>query len=70
MSVHAGQAKLKTAAKNLAARWQGVKMTWRDDQSRQFEEKYVASLLARLRTAEAAMGHIDMILSQVRRDCG
>jgi hypothetical protein len=69
MSVIAGLGKLGEAAKNLRAQWNEVKTTWHDDNSRRFEERYVASLLARVRKVELTMRHMATVLQKVRHDC-
>ena len=69
MSVGAGHATVKRAAKDLLARWRTTQSTWRDENSRKFEENYIEPFMSKLRTAEAALGHMDMVLGQIRRDC-
>ena len=69
MSVYAGQAKIKEASKELRVRWNNTKSLWRDEVSRQFEEKHLDPLLLKLRKAEEALSHMDAVLNQLRRDC-
>ena len=69
MSVYAGQMKLKRASKDLLARWRETKTTWRDDVSRRFEEHHIVPLMTKLRTAEAALAHMVVILDKIHRDC-
>ena len=69
MSVQAGSAKLKRAAKDLQTRWNETRYDWHDENSRQFEEHFLKPLFARLRTAEHALGNMSEILNKVRRDC-
>lgn len=69
MSVVEGRAKLIQAGKKLMADWQQVKETWRDENCRQFEKKYVARLETDIRAATKAMEHIFVILGSARRDC-
>lgn len=69
MSVSASLGKLKQAAKDLRMQWHAVRQSWRDDNSRRFEERYLAPLLGRLRRAEMAMGHMTSILQKARHDC-
>ncbi len=45
MSLHTGQANMRKASKDLAARWGEVRALWRDEVARQFEEQYIHSLL-------------------------
>jgi hypothetical protein len=69
MSVIAGLGKLRQASKDLRVQWAEAKVTWRDDNARRFEARYVAPLMARLRTVELTMGQMGSILQRVRRDC-
>lgn len=70
MSVGSGHAKLKRAARDLLVRWRSVQAMWRDENSRKFEENYIDPFMAKLRITESAMGHMTMMLDQIRRDCG
>lgn len=69
MSVSSSLGKLKQAAKDLRLQWTEVKHSWRDENSRRFEERYVTQMLARLRRVELAMGHMTSILQKARHDC-
>lgn len=69
MSVTAGLGKLKHAAKDLRVQWSQAKSAWHDENSRRFEERYVAALLVRLRTLELTMAHMATVLQQARHDC-
>ncbi len=70
MSVNSGHGALKRARKDLLACWDETKQDWRDENRRHFEEQVLTPLLARLRTAEAAMGHMEAVLNKIRVDCG
>ena len=69
MSVQAGQGKLARASKELLNRWNDTKAVWRDNNSKQFEDKFLNPLMAKLRTTEKAMGHMTEVLSKLKRDC-
>lgn len=70
MSVSAGHAKLKRAGKDLLASWHAAEALWRDENSRRFQEDYVGPFLAKLRMTQEAMGHLELVLNQIRQDCG
>lgn len=70
MSVIEGRAKLIKAGKKLMADWHQVKETWRDENCRQFEKKYIAQLETDIRAATQAMEHIAAMIANARRDCG
>jgi len=69
MNIVAEHAKLARAAKDLFVSWHRVKETWRDENCRQFEEKYISLLRSELRKTELAMERMNVVLNQVRRDC-
>ena len=69
MSVNAGLGKLTRAGKDLRAQWSEVKGAWHDENTRRFEQRYLAPLLIRLRTVELTMGHMASVLQKVRHDC-
>jgi hypothetical protein len=69
MSVNAGHAKLREGSKRLQARWKEIRVMWRDENSRRFEETLVEPLLSSIRTGEIAMEHMEAVLHRIRRDC-
>jgi len=69
VSVSASLGKLKQNAKDLRVQWLEARQFWRDENSRCFEEQFLAPLFAQLRRAELAMGHMASILQKARRDC-
>ncbi len=69
MSVNSALGKLRRAEKDMRLQWIEVKGHWSDQNSRRFEQRYIAQLLARLRTTELAMGHIATVLQKVHHDC-
>jgi len=69
MSVYSGRAKIKEASKKLRASWGNTRSLWRDEVSRQFEERQLDPLLLKLQKAEEALAYMDNVLSQLRRDC-
>lgn len=70
MSASSGSAKLKRAMKDLKISWEETLLYWHDENSRQFDEVFMAPLLTALRNAEQAMDRLSAVLNQCRRDCG
>ena len=64
-----GYGKLTRASKDLVARWRDTTAEWHDDNCRRFEDNYLKSLMAGVRSVEKAMAHMDEILTKVREDC-
>ena len=69
MSVSSSLGKLRDASKTLRIKWQIAQQSWRDDNARQFEQRFLAPLLPKLKNVESAMGHMTSVLQKVRRDC-
>jgi len=69
LSLSTGQAKLKEAGRELAARWGETRGCWHDEVARRFETEFVEPLLAALRDAQEAMSRMDAVVEQVRHDC-
>ncbi|MBI9016197.1 MAG: hypothetical protein JEZ07_02935 [Phycisphaerae bacterium] len=55
MSLNDSNAKIMRATKDLLIYWENVKATWRDANSRQFEELYFEPLQIEVRKAQRAM---------------
>jgi hypothetical protein len=70
MSVAESQAKLSRAARDLFVRWDQTASSWRDENRRQFEKKYLVLLRLELNKTKRAMEHIDTVLNHIRHDCG
>jgi hypothetical protein len=69
MSVVKGHDRLVGAAKQLLAEWQALKEVWRDENSRQFEEKYIIPLESEARAAVMAMDRAQAAIHRAQRDC-
>jgi hypothetical protein len=69
MSINDSYAKLTRSAKDLLADWELTKASWRDENSRQFEGKYMVTLHAELRKARLAMERMDALLNELKHDC-
>jgi len=69
MSVKDSYAKLNRAAKDLTIIWQETLSCWQDENTRQFEKKYITPLQKELRKTGQAMELMDTLLSRIQRDC-
>ena len=69
MSVGESHARLTRAAKDLFACWYQTAGSWRDENRRQFEKKYLSLVRSELRRTELALEHIAVVLNHVRHDC-
>jgi hypothetical protein len=64
-----GRVKLIQAAKKLMMDWRQAQQEWRDDNSRQFDKKYMTPLELTVRAATSAMERMDTMLDSAQRDC-
>jgi hypothetical protein len=69
MSATDSRAKLILANKKLLAEWHQTREAWRDENARQFEEKYMASLEVNIRAAVLAMERMGNAIESAHHDC-
>jgi len=70
VSTSESRAKLVQAAKKLMADWQQVRETWRDENCREFDKRYMASLESSIRAAVVAMERMGAMLEAAEQECG
>ena len=69
MGVYESRGQLAKLMKELGDKWSATKTDWDDVVSRRFEERFLVPLEGDLRNATAAMDHMGLVLSQIRREC-
>ena len=69
MGVVQGHERLVLAAKQLAADWQALKETWRDENCRQFEDRFILPLESEIRSAFLAMDRAQAAIRNCRQEC-
>ena len=69
MGVYESRGQLAKLMKELDDKWGHTKMDWDDVVSQNFEKRFLVPLEADLRNATAAMDHMALLLSQIKRDC-
>ncbi len=69
MSAIGSRAKLIQAAKKLMADWQQVQEAWRDENCRQFDQKYMSPLESSIRAASLALERMETLLENAQQDC-
>ncbi len=62
-------AALQGALKDLNAYWDLTSSTWKDSARDQFEAEYLRHLSESVRAASTAIGQIELLLQQVRKEC-
>jgi hypothetical protein len=69
MSVRASRTQLATLTRELMSRWEQVKNHWQDEQSREFEAKYLEPLQIQVAATLTALDKLDQLITKVRSDC-
>jgi hypothetical protein len=69
MSLLDSKGELSVAAKDLLARWNDVKDVWSDAQSREFEKNCLFLIEQDVRSAVAALDHMNHVLQMLESDC-
>ena len=69
MNLSGQKAQITGATKELLLRWSETKNSWRDAKSREFEEKYLQELLARVDKAGTIIDKLEEVLKIVHNDC-
>lgn len=69
MSTRVSANNLANAVRDLSVAWQQAKTYWRDQKSKDFEEKYFEQLPNQVSQARTAMEEIDAFLRKVKNDC-
>ncbi|CAN5678270.1 hypothetical protein BH11VER1_BH11VER1_16270 [soil metagenome] len=69
MSTRVSANNLANAVRDLSVAWQQTKTYWRDQKSKDFEEKYLEELPNQVSQAKTAMEELDAFLRKVKNDC-
>jgi hypothetical protein len=57
------------ALKDFNAHWERTAAVWHDAARARFEEDFIRELTESIRSAANAIGQIEVLLNQIRRDC-
>jgi hypothetical protein len=69
MTLSANGKALLTATRDLAVKWEQTRETWRDEKSREFEEKYLQELFNSVERTVLVFEQIDKAIINVRKEC-
>jgi hypothetical protein len=69
MSLTANKARIITATQELRVKWAQTKETWRDDKSREFQDKYIEPLGGGVTAATEVIDQLENLIQKVRNDC-
>ena len=67
--MNANATRLTAITRELWAQWQRTKDEWRDAKSQEFEQKYMAELLASVDQSVAIIEQLDKLVTKIRKDC-
>lgn len=62
-------ASLLGALRDFYQYWDRTAVVWRDSARTQFEKEYLHDLVETIRTAASTISQIEVLLSQIRREC-
>ena len=69
MNISSNGKMLVMATKALSVKWAKTADSWTDTKSREFEQKFLADLMASVDRAVPVFDDLDKILSRIRSDC-
>ena len=69
MNISGNGKMLVTSTKELSLRWAETREAWQDARSREFEQKFLAELMASVERAAPVFDDLDKVISKVRSDC-
>ena len=67
--LNAGLTRLQKSTTGLRERWAETQEHWNDAVSREFEEKYLQSILPHVKLAMAAIQQMSEVLDNAHREC-
>lgn len=69
MSLSGNRSRLVAVTKELSIKWDDTKTYWKDDKSREFEQRYLQELFAAADRAVTVIEKLDEMLNRIRKDC-
>jgi hypothetical protein len=69
MSLGGSKSLLNESTRELFARWDDAKLSWRDGKALEFERDYLASLPQAVANATRVIEELDLVLSKIHADC-
>jgi uncharacterized protein YeaO (DUF488 family) len=69
MNLSGTKNRLLAITKELSKRWGETKNHWRDAKSQEFEQRYMAELLANVDKTVTVLDQLNELLTKVRDDC-
>jgi hypothetical protein len=70
MSLSGNRTRLIGVTKELMAKWEHTRESWKDAKCLEFERTYLKDLMSGVDKAATVMEQLDKLISKVRSDCG
>jgi hypothetical protein len=67
--MNANGTRISGLTRELWVKWQDTKATWRDQKSKEFEDRYLFDLLASVDKTVSTIEQVDKMLTKIRKDC-
>jgi hypothetical protein len=67
--MNAQASRLSGITKELWGQWQQTKASWRDTKCQEFEEKYLADLMATVEKTVGVIEQLDKLITKIKKDC-
>ncbi len=69
MSLGASKSLLNESTREMFARWDDTRQSWRDGKSQDFDKEYLAPLPQAVANAIRVIEELDLVLSKIHADC-
>ncbi len=69
MKLSGSKSRLIAATKELSIAWNGTRYHWRDEKSREFDQRYMVELTARVERTLTVIDKLEALLNRIQSDC-
>ena len=69
MNLTGNKAQISGSTKELILRWSETKNYWHDPKSKEFEERYMLELMARVDKVTTLIDKLEEVLQKAHKDC-
>lgn len=69
MSMSGSKGLLTLATRQLQARWDETRFSWRDSKAQQFDDLYLSELMQGVNSALRGIDELDQLLEKIHADC-
>jgi hypothetical protein len=69
VSLGASKSLLNESTRELFARWEEARASWRDSKAADFDKEYIAPVSQAVATAVRIIEELDVVLAKIHADC-